>query len=355
MTTGAELRGESMPGEGRVVRAVIVGCGGIAGSWLKPIANFKDCEIVGLVDLKRENAERRKAEFKLDSAEVFGSLSEALGAVKPEAVFDLTVPCAHPKVTLEALRRGCHVLGEKPMAESMAEARRMARAAKKAGKIYAVIQNRRYDASIIRFRDFLKSEAIGSLHTLHADFFIGAHFGGFREEMLHVLLLDMAIHTFDQARFIGSMDPVSVYCHDWNPAGSWYRHGASATAIFEMGGGVVFTYRGSWCAEGLNTSWECEWRAIGSNGSALWNGGDSIKAQSTARREGFMSPLSDLSAPPSKPLENKAHGGVIREFLDCVKDGGRPQTSCDDNIKSLAMVHAAIKSAETGRKVKISI
>ena len=37
------------------------------------------------------------------------------------------------------------------------------------------------------------------------------------------LLLDMAIHTFDQARFITGADALSVYCHEFNPAGSWYR------------------------------------------------------------------------------------------------------------------------------------
>ena len=37
------------------------------------------------------------------------------------------------------------------------------------------------------------------------------------------LILDMAIHTFDQARFITGADPVSVYCHEFNPPGSWYK------------------------------------------------------------------------------------------------------------------------------------
>ena len=65
-------------------------------------------------------------------------------------------------------------------------------------------------------------------HVTLADFFIGAHFGGFRDEMAHVLLLDMAIHTFDQARKILGADPVSVYCHEFNPAGSWYAGASSA-------------------------------------------------------------------------------------------------------------------------------
>src|SRR6266581_2652143 len=72
---------------------------------------------------------------------------------------------------------------------------------------------------------------------------IGAHFEGFRQHMRHVLLLDMAIHTFDAARLLTGADPVSVYCKEWNPVGSWYDHDASAVAFFEMTNGIVYTYR----------------------------------------------------------------------------------------------------------------
>ena len=49
-------------------------------------------------------------------------------------------------------------------------------------------------------------------------------------------------------------------------------------------------------------------------------------------------------------------GKIIRDFIDHIKgEGGVPQTVCTDNIKSLVMVHAAIESAETGKKVKIEI
>ena len=92
--------------------------------------------------------------------------------------------------------------------------------------------------------------------------------------MPHVLLLDMAIHSFDAARLFTGADPVSVYCQEWNPAGSWYDQDASAIALFEMSDGLVYTYRGSWCANGFPTKWECDWRFIGQNGTAIWDGGE---------------------------------------------------------------------------------
>lgn len=78
---------------------------------------------------------------------------------------------------------------------------------------------------------------------LTADFFIGAHFGGFRDAMPSPLLLDMAIHTFDAARYLSGADPLAVYCDEFNPAWSWYAGNACATAIFEMTGGLRYVYR----------------------------------------------------------------------------------------------------------------
>lgn len=226
-------------------------------------------------------------------------------------------------------------------------------AARKNEKTCAVMQDRRYLDPIVRFRHVLTSRAIGPLTTINADFYVGAHFGGFRDEKEHVLLLDMAIHSFDQARYLSGADPVSVYCHEWNPSGSWYRHGASAMAIFEMSNGVEFNYRGSWCAEGLNTSWECAWRAVGEKGTAVWDGHDSIHAECVAGTEGFIREQQPVTIPELPRPGHVGHAGVIYDVLDCVKSDRTPQTICHDTIKNPAMVHAAIESATTGQKVNI--
>jgi len=169
--------------------------------------------------------------------------------------------------------------------------------------------------------------------------------------MKHVLLLDMAIHSFDQARLISGADAVAVYCREWNPRGSWYAHDASAIAIFEMSNGIVFTYRGSWCSEGLNTSWQCDWRAIATRGSVSWDGEETFRAQAVDKDEGFIRPMRDVPVPISDRAKKDGHAGCIRDFIECVRAGRVPETVCTDNIKSLAMVFGAIKSAESGKRV----
>jgi len=335
-------------------RSVLVGCGGISEAWLKPLAGMADVQVVGLVDRVEESARRRAAGFKIESAVIGTDLQAVLKKTRPDVVFDCTTPEAHAGVAVTAFRHGCHVLGEKPLADSMANARKMVKAAAKAGRMHAVMQNRRYLPEIRLVRDSVAAGRLGPLTTLTSDFFIGAHFGGFREQMQHVLLLDMAIHTFDAARFLCGADAVSVYCKEWNPAGSWFAHGASAVAVFTMSNGVVYTYRGSWCSEGLHTTWESAWHGIGTQGSFRWDGYRDFKAQAV---KSVRSPFSEVEDIPAPAFANAAgpigHGGLIREFFDCLREGRTPETASTDNIKSLGMVFAAIKSAASGREVKV--
>lgn len=336
----------------RRVRAVLAGCGSISGAWLSSKTVRKRVEIAALVDVRKSAAKEKRAEYGLSDAVVSTDLAATLAAVKPDVVFDCTVPQAHRDVTLTALSHGCHVLGEKPLADTMSNARKMVAAAKRAGKIYAVIQNRRYQAEIRGLRRFLDSGRIGKVTSVQSNFFLGAHFGGFRDKMRHVLLVDMAIHTVDAARFLTAADARHVYCHEWNPAESWYAHGAAAVAVFEMTGGIVYTYQGSWCAEGCSTTWEADWRITGTKGSVLWDGADGIRAEVVSGKKGFMRKVRQVRVPRVK-LARAGHDGVIGEFIDCVERGGVPDTVSSDNIKSLAMVHSAVESATLKKRVRV--
>lgn len=335
-------------------KIVVVGCGGMSNAWISNALKIPGCSIVGLVDVRREAAAAQAQKYNLGDGVVFDTLQQALETTKADLVFDVTVPGAHHEVTLTALKNNCHILGEKPLSDNLPHAQEMVSAAKKVGKLYAVMQNRRFDPNIRAVRKAVQSGAIGEVEEVHADFFIGAHFGGFRDVMEDVLIVDMAIHTFDQGRFICGCDPVSVYCHSSNPKHSWYKGHASATCIFEMSNGVVFTYRGSWCAEGLQTSWESNWRVVLSKGTLLWDGAKGIKAAAVKPdgKHGFHSEMIDVPV-EIDPLPYGGHDGLIRDFIECLQTGRTPMTICDDNIKSLAMVMAAVESRKTGKKVAI--
>lgn len=332
-------------------RAVVVGAGGISNAWFKPLLAEK-VAVPAVVDLRLEAAERRIRQYELDA---FAStdLAATLKRVRPDFVVDLTTPEAHCPVTCAALRAGCHVVGEKPMASSMAEARRMVRAAVAADRCYMVSQSRRWDVRHDRVRRAVCGGRIGRLTTINCDFYVGAHFGGFRAEMPSPLIVDMAIHHFDLARFMTGADPVAVYAREFNPPGSWYAGDVAAGCIFEMTDGVVFTYRGSWCAEGCPTSWNGNWRFIGERGTLLYEQDQDPRGEVAASSKGFQRPCRPVRVPAS-PIRHTGIRGAVREMLRLIRTGRAPQTDCRDNIRSLAMVFGAMESSRRRRRVPIA-
>jgi predicted dehydrogenase len=345
--------------ENLTFKAVLCGCGAMAKGWLAAIARHphlaEKITIVGLVDVNPQAATALAQEFGLSHALIGDNLADMLAGSKADMVFDVVVPSARFNVVSTALKAGCHVLSEKPMANSLEEGKALIALAAEAGRMHAIVQNRRFIKGVRRMRRFVESGAIGDLSAIHCDFFLAPHFGGFRDEMEHVLLLDMAIHTFDAARFVAARQPQWTYCVERNPRGSWYAHGASANAIFEFSDDVVFTYRGSWCAEGLSTSWESAWRLVGSKGMLLWDGGDVFEATVAADEPGFMRGYKTVNVYENEnPKETDGHASVIDSFITAIEGGSEPETIATDNINSLAMVFAAIESATTGKRIEIS-
>lgn len=332
-------------------KIAVAGCGSMANAWIKYALERTDAKIVALVDINLDNARSMAERYQLP-AKVYGDIRKAILETNANLVFDVTIPAAHTMIVTSALIQGCNVLGEKPMASSMEEAREMIQTAEKTGKMYAVMQNRRYLKTIRTLSSLLSTGEIGDMGFIGADFFLGPHFGGFRDIMDSPLILDMAIHTFDQARFIAQADPVSVYCHEFNPPGSWYKGDASALCIFEMSNGAVFSYRGSWCSQGCPTSWESSWRISGSKGSILWDGTNppyaevAIPNEEEKRKNEFrrIYAVADWQG-------REGHNGCLDEMFSALLEGRKAETDCTDNIKSMAMVFGALESARTGKKI----
>ena len=305
------------------LKAALVGCGAMSTTWLAAAAQVEGLSIVGLADLDTPRAQAVAARHGLHDAVVTDDLAQLLQRTRPDMLFDLVVPTARHGVVSVGLAAGCHVLSEKPMAETLDQARDLIARAVAAGRLHAVVQNRRYLESVRRIAALLAAGAIGELTSVHADFFLAPHFGGFREEMDHVLLMDMAIHAFDALRCMTGRAAQAVYCREWNPRGSWFRQGSSALAIFELDNGALFSYRGSWCAVGGATSWECGWRFVGTQGSLLWDGHAQIRTEvATGARTGLFDEVAALP-PAAEPVAGRVGGhlGVLQDFVAAVRGG----------------------------------
>jgi predicted dehydrogenase len=323
-------------------RLVLVGAGLMGRAWIGAIDRSPDAELVGLVDLDRGVAEEALAQrgapvpIGVDAVE----LARTTGAA---AIVNVTVPVAHLPVNLAALDAGFPVLCEKPVTPTVRDALILTAAAEATGVLLMVSQSRRYYAALDVLRE--RAAALGGVGLLSTEFLKAPHFGGFREEMDHPLLVDMAIHAFDVARAVLGAVPTRVDCRSFNPAWSWFRGDAAATALFEFEGGARFQYFGSWVAPGLETSWNGLWRAGTPGGTVEWDGESAIRVA-----QGDV----DVEQVDVVPARNESIDGSLAEFLDALSTGATPSGEIHGNVFTLAMVEAAVRSTETRQTVEIA-
>jgi len=320
------------------VRIVVVGAGNMGRRWIAIAEESPAFELVGVVDIFTDGARAAVDGVGRSDLPVAGTLEEMLQQVATDAVANVTIPAAHFDVTRAALARGLHVVSEKPAAATLAESLALAAASELHDRLFVVSQSRRHNSQLHELKS--QVSAFGRIGIATTEFFKAPHFGGFRDEMAHPLLVDMAIHPFDSARFLLDADPVAVYCEEYNPAWSWYRGDAAATAIFEMTGGARYIYTGSWASPGAETSWNGAWRVSGEGGSAVWNGDDRPQSDPVSAAQ----------------IDDLRYGGVseaLHSFAGAVRTGGACSGEVHENILSLAMVEAAVISAQRGQRVRI--
>src|SRR6185369_14550523 len=102
----------------RHFRVGVAGAGYVAAHHLRALRDLPFVEAVGITDLDEARAQQLAARFGV--AGVYRDLSH-MREVHPDVIHVLTPPASHRVLTLEALAMGCHVLVEKPMAESEEE------------------------------------------------------------------------------------------------------------------------------------------------------------------------------------------------------------------------------------------
>ena len=109
----------------RKLKVGVIGCGGIANrKHLPAMAKNGNFEIVAFCDIIRERAEKAKAEFGEQGAAVYTDYKELLKE-DVEAVYVLTPNSSHGPISIDAMEAGKHVMCEKPMAKTSAEAEAM--------------------------------------------------------------------------------------------------------------------------------------------------------------------------------------------------------------------------------------
>ncbi|WP_157975634.1 Gfo/Idh/MocA family protein [Brachybacterium sp. YJGR34] len=334
------------------LRAVVVGAGGMGRWWARVIASSPVTELVGVADLVEGMPAESIAQSGVEdpSAVAIGTDGVDLALeVGADILINPTVPVAHHPVTVKALHAGIPVLGEKPVTETLPEALSLMAHAELTGVPFMVSQSRRFFPQVRELRRFVAEH--GPTVLTSAFFSLFHEHTGFRAEQQHPLLRDMGIHAFDTARYITGTDPVAVTAHGANPAWSVYAGDATVTCTFEMTGGSLFVYNGTWNPRGLPTYWNSEWRIGAEHGSATWDG-TGVPVLGTEDEDRTRDLQRAIEQALDTPEPDQIDASII-EFVTSLREGRTPMCEVHENILSFAMVEAAVASIDRGSRVVI--
>ena len=161
------------------LKIIQVGVGFWGWSWVNVVLESPSWELVGLVDLKRENLKKACDYYKLRQEKTFTSIRAAVESVKPDAALIVVGADAHAQVTVNALNQGLHCLVEKPIAPTMKEARSIVDTALKVNRKLMVSQNYRYKRAPRTIKEFLNSGMMGEVGSVFVNFQKAPYFTGF--------------------------------------------------------------------------------------------------------------------------------------------------------------------------------
>jgi predicted dehydrogenase len=336
------------------LKLIHVGLGRWGFDWAQHVyPHSSDVEPVAYVDKDPDALAHAQSKLGASGSKFFPTLTEAIAGTDAAGVV-VTLPLPlHAPVAREALLAGKHVVVEKPFAPTLPEARDLVELAEKSSRFLVVSQNYRFFSAPQAAYQFVRDAWFGQLHTVQIDFRLNAVAEGYGSRHQHLpnpLLADMAVHHFDLMRMVTGEDPVELSCRAWIPKGSPYQMPPCGVIVFTFPSGLVVNYRGSWVDQAPKTPWAGRWQMDFEQGSLFWTSRGDRPLVNDQDRMSIRRINCDPEDIPLEPILEYDRMGVLNAFATAIRTGIAPQflPSGRDNLSTLAIVEAAIKSSQLG-------
>jgi len=151
------------------VRVGIIGCGGIAnGKHLPSLSKLQQVDIVAFCDIVEERAAKAAAEYGTPDARVYTDYRRLLEDASIDVIHVCTPNDSHAEISIAALESGKHVMCEKPMAKTTAEARAMVEAANRTGKKLSIAYQNRFRDDSLYLKQLCDEGGLGEIYYAKA-------------------------------------------------------------------------------------------------------------------------------------------------------------------------------------------
>ncbi len=348
----------------------IIGCGWIAESHINAYKQMSDVEVVALADIIPGKAEKFAQKWGVEGAKYYGRHNEMLDdeSLELDAVSICTYNRQHAEPTIYALNKGVNVLLEKPFTVTLDEAVEVMKAEKKSGKILSIGFQPRFDESMQRMKEIVRSGELGDIYYIQTG-------GGRRrgipgstfieDETAGVGALgDIGCYSLDMCLdAIGYPKPltVSAFKSDFigkNPKqyGEAGRFSVDdfAAAFIRLEGGIVLDFRIAWA---MNVDTPGDTIILGKEAGLripstdCWNGGfGDMTLYKTVAGNNVQVKI------PAPQCRNDCFYLKVRSFLEATRTpGAKAPVPTSQIIYNQAIIDGIVRSAKLGREVEINI
>ncbi|MGA8117002.1 MAG: Gfo/Idh/MocA family oxidoreductase [Actinocatenispora sp.] len=328
----------------RPLRVAVIGLGLMGRRHAAVLAAHPAAELVAGVDLSEPAREAFRAEFSVPAV-------ASLSTVDADAVVVALPDNAHRAVAVDAIEGGLHVLVEKPLATTVADARAIVDAAAGSGAVVMVGQTLRFEPRYRQAHATVRSGRVGEVALCYARrnsaFGAAVRYGTSTSLPWHV-----SVHDVDVATWITGLRVVEVTARGTDRRLGGNGHLDALGALLTLEGGVPLLLESSWVLpEHLRSGIDCRLEVVGSRGSVEVHGLD--EGLRVLDDDGWEHPdvlrwQQDGGAGPSGALANE-----VGHFVGAALGTFPCEVGAVEALHSVQVVAAIEESLRTGGAVPV--
>lgn len=334
-----------------------IGVGGFGQHWcndvLPRLHNLGLARAVGAVDINPEVLDKAREQLGLSASQLYINAEQAIAETRPDFVTIVVPPAFHEEMVDLAVAHGCHILSEKPIADTMAACCRIYHKVSKAGLKMAVTMSHRFDQDKQTLENEIKSGKYGALNYIIGRFTHNCRefgsWGKFRHEIADPLLIEGTVHHFDILRALTGSNASTVYALTWNPSWGEYAGDSTGLITMEMENGVKCFYEGAKANASTMNGWTKEYfRAECEDGTLELD-----RRNLRLLRSGAWDDTMQTQDLPLLQQSAWMNPWLAELFVNWLNGSAPPPNNLDDNMQCAALLFAAIESAHTRKIVDV--
>ncbi len=343
----------------------VIGAGVWGETHLVTYSTSPSADLVCICDKNEELLAKRQQQYQAPC--VTADYHELLARDDVAAVSVVTPDFLHREIGVAACEAGKHVLLEKPMATTVADARALADAAKANGVILMVDFHNRWNPAMHNLKQAIVNGEMGEpqVMTIRLNDTIYVPTGMLSWAGSSTVVWFLGSHTVDLVRWLFDDEVTRVY--SVSRSRLLASKGVNTPDFFhtlcELKGGGVAHVENCWImSTAMPTVFDFKCEFIGSEGTAFIDCSSHRMLQKFSSSE--LQPFSSTpgAAYPDVAVCLNIHGkpggfGVesILHFVDCVVHGKQPVVTPEDGVRNTAVLVAIHQSAQTGQPVEVGL